>query len=29
MNANGHIMLGTMDVHHQWTEVGANLLLNK
>lgn len=27
MNAFGHIMLGTMDVHHQWTKVGANLLL--
>lgn len=25
MNAFGHIMLGTMDVHHQWTKVGANL----
>lgn len=21
LNASGHIMLGTMDVHHQWTKV--------
>lgn len=21
MNASGHVMLGTMDVHHQWTKV--------
>lgn len=21
MNAFGHVMLGTMDVHHQWTKV--------
>ncbi|XP_076004608.1 T-cell activation inhibitor, mitochondrial [Genypterus blacodes] len=25
MNASGHVMLGTMDVHHQWTELFESL----
>ncbi|KAM8735246.1 T-cell activation inhibitor, mitochondrial isoform 1-T1 [Acanthopagrus schlegelii] len=25
MNASGHVMLGTMDVHHQWTKVFEQL----
>lgn len=27
MNASGHVMLGTMDVHHQWTKVLQLLFL--
>lgn len=27
MNASGHVMLGTMDVHHQWTKVRQLLFL--